>query len=99
MELGDYYSESLEDAQYACSQIEACGGVELLDVGYGHCLKGKISPETGGTSVWIKTGTMFWIKEKKDIYSNSCLKCLQILRILIWTNIFLLEKESKKTWK
>ena len=63
LELGEcwkgcYYSESLEDAQFACSQIEACGGVELLDVGYGHCLKGTIEENGDGTSVYKKTKQM-----------------------------------------
>ena len=77
MELGDYYSESLEDAQYACSQIEACGGVDLLDVGYGHCLKGHIEELASGTSVYKKTGTCLKLT-KRDIYSNPCLMLTNI---------------------
>ena len=75
MELGEcwkgcYYSESLEDAQYACSQIEACGGVELLDVGYGHCTKGTIEEKGDGTSVYKKTGTCLQLTKERHIYTQ-----------------------------
>ena len=69
-ELGDYYSESLEDAKYACSQIEACGGVDLLDVGYGHCLKGHIEELASGTSVYKKTGTCLQLTKKRYILKS-----------------------------